>query len=1369
MKTRLALVCLAALGGALWAEDAYIESNGSQYINTGYYPGPKTKIVADYAFTTVTPTQQRVFGSGGLETSSATCAHYINGSSFYAWAYQNGVGDWMSTAVPVTTDRRTAILDGVARTFTLQTAGATTFSASTKTVTQTAVCPLLIFANTTDPIPAIGLANYGKLRLYSFAIYDDGVLVRNLVPCRNGMRVGLKDTVTGQFLASPVGSAFTAGGDLEASANVFTWTGSTGTDWSAAGNWSVGGVVSASAPSAFDDVVIPAGSTVSLANCAGVNQMSLTGDGQVTLMDVRPVLAASTLVLDAATTLAVPSDSVLYASTASRGGVALANAVYSSSTADWVSDGTLNVSVSSTTLADGVLVFDVAAGATQTYTTQLGADITAVIKKGPGRQIVSNDLNSAFSGTVTIQGGILEAQVGTLSAHRVFGSKLSNTITVEKGGQLLVRVPGPAAQGDRQFPNALVLAGNGPDGSGAMRCFRYSGKTGSKTGNNDALFSDVTLTDDTLLYCDSRLGFVGNVRLDGHDLVLRKSSGAFMFYGATWNAGTGGRIVLENSLAACGQGTNKFTGEGELVLPANNYSDFQHWSGALTFDWTLRLGNTAKVRVGAGETDSVNNIRGPIVLNDGTATFSSYSSNSKLRQHLSGVISGPGKLQKQGYVNLFVDGKDNTWSGGLRVATTDGTMPIYFKYPGGLPGRKTAGAVTIDGGAILAVQAGDDYWKQSDAAELASNATQNGWLAGYTPSGTATWSGDWPPDKNVHLRHLGAGELVLREGTLGNANKKGQFYQSEGMVTMSSGFKAVTSALQVKGGTLNLTDGAYLWVTNADTTIGASNNTTSAKLYLGPGAAYMGVQSNINDYAANPRFNCFYNGDTGTKTSILEINGGTFTGRVYQANGSSLLKGAVYLRSGELVQYSGPSADGYFSVNGYGYLGQEGGEFKVRAHTGMMYDPASVGMYDLKDGSFSYLGKNGCYNFTLSRGGGWGELYQTGGTFDALKNGQNFYFGIQSYSYATGGFAVATVKGTNALMTAGMVDMGIRTNGFVSVLNVMDGGTVKTAYIEHNTTATRVNCYGYVNLNGGVFKQRVDNTDFFGSGVKKCARVTVFEKGVTFDTDGHSACINQVPLLAPIGKGVSKIEIPSNVATNGYFGPPEVVITGDGTGATAHCEYDRATQTIGPIVITSPGWNYTTATATIKTADRRATKALTVTLADQISGGIVKAGAGTLQIANTSNTFTGRTLVKEGTLKLNNAGAIPASNALELAGGTVDLNGKAHTFATLGGYGEIKNGSLVVTDSFAFNAATAQSASNVLAVTSLTLPESGVTILDPENLDPTQKKSGILATFTTPLTSVPKVNLPAPWKVYLSNGGTALKFGYATATTIILR
>ena len=61
------------------AADAYIDSDGTQTVVLDYYVKPNTKIVADYAFLSVTPLQSRVFAASGRE-AGMSCAHYINGS-----------------------------------------------------------------------------------------------------------------------------------------------------------------------------------------------------------------------------------------------------------------------------------------------------------------------------------------------------------------------------------------------------------------------------------------------------------------------------------------------------------------------------------------------------------------------------------------------------------------------------------------------------------------------------------------------------------------------------------------------------------------------------------------------------------------------------------------------------------------------------------------------------------------------------------------------------------------------------------------------------------------------------------------------------------------------------------------------------------------------------------------------------------------------------------------------------------------------------------------------------------------------------------------------------------------------------------------
>ena len=73
----------------------YIESDGTQYIMTDFYPdASNTTIYADFYQKSATPVQQRVFGTHtgcGLVVQA-----YINGSSGWSWSYSNG-GNWTSS------------------------------------------------------------------------------------------------------------------------------------------------------------------------------------------------------------------------------------------------------------------------------------------------------------------------------------------------------------------------------------------------------------------------------------------------------------------------------------------------------------------------------------------------------------------------------------------------------------------------------------------------------------------------------------------------------------------------------------------------------------------------------------------------------------------------------------------------------------------------------------------------------------------------------------------------------------------------------------------------------------------------------------------------------------------------------------------------------------------------------------------------------------------------------------------------------------------------------------------------------------------------------------------------------------------------
>ena len=424
------------------AADAYIDTDGSQTVVLDYYVKPNTKIVADYAFLSVTPLQSRVFAASGRE-AGMSCAHYINGGGNYAFAFKNGDGDWLNTAVPVTTDRRTFEIDGPNKKARLYTDGNLTKEMNTSTPTVPSVYPLGLFATVKNEEGTYFENPGSKVRLYSLQIYESGTLVMDLQPVlKNGVYL-LKDAVTGKTYGPVAGNPLTGGGDITVETSALTWAGMGSSEWTVAANWQdAGGAAPAFPPQAGDEVVIPAGATVDISGATTVKSLTLTGGGTVTLTGTNAKLLADSLAVASGTTLSLASGTTVYVPAATAGGAAVPSGRYAGGSQGWLSgSGVLNVNSAGQSVADGVLTFDVPAGQTLAYYTQLSSAITKIVKIGAGTAIVSNDNNTAFSGTVEIREGILEAQTAAGGQINTFGGKKANTITVSNGAQLRVLAP----------------------------------------------------------------------------------------------------------------------------------------------------------------------------------------------------------------------------------------------------------------------------------------------------------------------------------------------------------------------------------------------------------------------------------------------------------------------------------------------------------------------------------------------------------------------------------------------------------------------------------------------------------------------------------------------------------------------------------------------------------------------------------------------------------------------------------------------------------------------------------------------------------------------------------------------------------------
>ena len=171
----------------------YIQSTGTQYINTEYTPNSNTRVVLDaYNLST---------GSGwtfGVWSSSSSLQYAFSCNASYSFRY-GSTGAALSTVpvgpVRVDFNKNAYNLNGTSGTLTAESF--------------TCAYPMYLFA-----INAAGAVSSGKFtgQVSSCQIYDNGTLVRDYVPCLNASGVaGLHDMVNGVFYGDAAGVGFIAG------------------------------------------------------------------------------------------------------------------------------------------------------------------------------------------------------------------------------------------------------------------------------------------------------------------------------------------------------------------------------------------------------------------------------------------------------------------------------------------------------------------------------------------------------------------------------------------------------------------------------------------------------------------------------------------------------------------------------------------------------------------------------------------------------------------------------------------------------------------------------------------------------------------------------------------------------------------------------------------------------------------------------------------------------------------------------------------------------------------------------------------------------------------------------------------------------
>jgi len=538
---------------------------------------------------------------------------------------------------------------------------------------------------------------------------------------------------------------------------------------------------------------------------------------------------------------------------------------------------------------------------------------------------------------------------------------------------------------------------------------------------------------------------------------------------------------------------------------------------------------------------------------------------------------------------------------------------LCAQAPGSLPGYGTANRVTVAGGATLIVATGD---------------------------GTTGFTAEQIRSVNTCTKFLTNTAVLGIDTTLTGLDIPGDL---PGFMSLA---KLGTNTLSLSGTATNLGNLAiYQGLLALDGTLNQHSGTcylegspsSNALLRINAGASLSGS----GDFSIRNNGAFYMDGGTFTRPTSLGFGERFALGFNNGGYGYLKMSGGTLTSERIILGTANNTTAGY---GGIGIARFTGGtaSFSYIPHFGS--SPGSIGVLTVDAGG-TFLKTGGeCW---LAYEGGRCEVNLTGGLFN--NNGNNFRVGESGRNSATG------------------------------IVNLCDGRFA-------NAILNRYSGAFFMNFCGGTFAAGSGTpSELFSSsltGIYSYGPVGEFAGGAVFDSTGRNVTVSS-PIQAPPGQGVYAIALTH--PGSGYIGEPYVQIRGGGgDGATAVADLTDdgtgcGTFKIARVTITCPGFGYTSEpTVTFIKGGANAVTAMgTASLAQNVSGGLTKRGAGILTLSG-ANTYTGTTTVVDGTLKLGVANALQTNTLISLAGGTLDLNGYTVTNA-FAGTGLVTNGNAVTT------------------------------------------------------------------------------------------
>lgn len=734
----------------------------------------------------------------------------------------------------------------------------------------------------------------------------------------------------------------------------------------------------------------------------------------------------------------------------------------------------------------------------------------------------------------------------------------------------------------------------------------------------------------------------GSVRwiLDGADTY----TGATLVKGGTLALGANGSIAASSGVTLQNGATF------EVVSGSKSIASLAVSGGSNT----LKLGAGATLDVGALTADGTGRVK--VELGAGATLCSSTIKDAAAPAWL--TLNGSG-------VYFDADGKAGVQPATVEISARGGVIPN--DQPDaivGITSAGTSGDVTVADGADATVAA---LLQRTDTAAnvaLAGRTLTVGKLGIEQDGADLTLGGGTIAPKNgdLVLVNTRTDATLTVGGTLDLGTTGVLVKEGDGEAKLS-GTTSTPFAADVQAGQLALDGGAQVTVGAKQVTVG-SRLGESASLKIENATVGM-----LEDKAAYPDGLSIVVG-SGGGVGALEIGAGavvTAAVNVGAAAAGVYGQGALYLTDGSLVV---PAVPGFsyigFPVSPYigGYVRIDGGDHKILNKVRLARQNYASFVVEQTGGKVAFSGglDMGESSYTAS------HYYMTGGT-----NTTSVMCLPGLYWSAKGARSVLTLDGdclysVNNGESRSTVACGNPQNdpvdyGTETVFNLR-GGVLKVGAL------TKCNAYAilpeatkcYVNFDGGTL-HTVRKDCLFGAPTCRVDRVTTYAKGATIKVEKQFFATNHTEIAGPTGCGVENVVWKGTpAASRTYSGAPMVVIydrAGKGHGATAFAKFDRATGKVTDVIMTSEGFDYEEPYAEIRCGVRgNATdgwleNACELTDANRVSGGLTKTGEGTLVMA-AACTYTGDTVLKEGTLTMSGADATLASPVV-LAGGRLEV------------------------------------------------------------------------------------------------------------------